>query len=169
MAARVIIEGLPEYRYFRVSSRPMHFLTPAECREWCGAARLSLDDHGIPLQPQGDKTAIPTAYTALLGFCQKLEQSLRPYRECLLWVTESTIWDSGVNWHLYYRLRQSYGDQRRIDDAPGHLFLQHEMPDMVSFSQIAILSGFDAYYLTDATGNQRAFLSHDEYVILGAR
>ena len=33
---------------------------------------------------------------------------------CLLWMEEWGIWDQ--NLHLYYRLRQGYGDQRLLCD-----------------------------------------------------
>ena len=142
----------------------MHFLTPSECREWSG---LGVDD--FPSRPNQEphhgKVSIVRDFTRLWRFCQAIERSMRPYRACLLWCTQTDIWDS--NWHLYYHMRQSYGDRRRIDDAPGHLFLDYEAPDFVSFLQIAALAGFDAHLITDPTGYSRAFLSHDEFVEFG--
>jgi hypothetical protein len=80
-----------------------------------------------------------------LRFCRAVERAMRPYRACLLWLTETQIWHSSTNWHLYYRLRQSYGGYRREEDAPGHLFLDYEVADLVSFFQVAMLAGFDAH------------------------
>jgi len=85
----------------------------------------------------------------------------------LLWLTEWGIWPSSENWHLYYKLRQTYGDQRLIDEAPGHRFLEHEAEDLASFLQIAILNGWDGYILTQAN-YVNAFFSHDEYLDLFA-
>lgn len=48
----------------------------------------------------------------------------------LLWITEHGIWPSSENPHLYYRLRQSYGETRQLKLAPGHLFLGHEGCDL---------------------------------------
>ena len=93
---------------------------------------------------------------------------MRPYRACLLWFTETDIWPSSTNWHLYYRLRQSYGDHRRVENAPGHFFLDYEAPDLVSFLQVAMLAGFDAHLIPDHSGYSRAFLSHDEFVEFAA-
>jgi hypothetical protein len=78
-------------------------------------------------------------------------------------VTDWGIWGSSENLHLYYKLRQSYGDQRLLHEAPGHLFLRYEAPDLVSFLQIGILCGWDIHLLP-TVGYARAFLSHDEYV-----
>ena len=36
------------------------------------------------------------------------------FRGCLLYVDEYGIWSSSENDHLYYRLRNSYGDQRLL-------------------------------------------------------
>jgi hypothetical protein len=81
----------------------------------------------------------------------------------LLWVTEWGIWPSSENWHLYYKLRQTYGDQRLLHELPGHLFLEHEEEDLASFLQIAMLNGWGGYVLTHAN-NVNAFFSHDEYI-----
>ena len=84
------------------------------------------------------------------------------YRDpALVWITEWGIWDE--NWHLYYKLRQSYGDFRLLHEAPGHLFLGHESEDLGSFLQVAILNGWGGYILTQAD-YINAFFSHDEYI-----
>lgn len=80
----------------------------------------------------------------------------------LVWITEWDIWSS-ENWHLYYRLRQSYSDHRLLHEAPGHLFLQHETEDLASFLQIAMLNGWGGYVLTHAD-YVNAFFSHDEFI-----
>jgi hypothetical protein len=71
------------------------------------------------------------------------------------------------NLQLYYRLRQSYGDHQLLEDAPGHLFLDYEAADLVSFLQVAVLCGWDAHVLP-LGGYARAFVSHDEYVEFAA-
>ena len=60
-------------------------------------------------------------------------------------------------------MRQSYADQRLVDEAPGHLFLGHESEDLASFLQIAMLNGWGGYVLTQA-GYVNLFFSHDEYI-----
>jgi hypothetical protein len=86
------------------------------------------------------------------------------YRQpVLLWITASGLWPSSENWHLYYKLRESYGDRLLLDEAPGHLFLEHEAEDLASFLQLAMLSGWDGYVLTHAD-YVNAFFSHDEYI-----
>jgi hypothetical protein len=84
-------------------------------------------------------------------------------RPALLFITEWGIWPSCENWHLYYKLRQTYGENRLLPDAPGHLFLEHEAKDLASFLQLSMLNGWGGYVLTEAN-YVNAFFSHDEYI-----
>jgi hypothetical protein len=147
----------------------MRFLTIDECREWARKVGFRLEESGSPPRPSTDqhhvRRDIPTDYTRLTWFCRHLERSLQPREACLLWVTDWNIWEE--NLHLYYRLRQSYGDPRLLHEAPGHLFLGYEGPDLVSFLEVAVLCGWDAHLLPGA-GYARAFVSHDEFVEFAA-
>jgi hypothetical protein len=88
---------------------------------------------------------------------------LQPRDACLLWVTAWDIWPSSENLHLFYRLRQSYGELRLLPEAPGHLFLRYEAADLVSFLQVGIICGWDMHLLP-TVGYAQAFVSHDEYL-----
>jgi hypothetical protein len=79
----------------------------------------------------------------------------------LLWITERGNWHE--NWHLYYKLRQSYNDNRLLLEAPGHLLLDYETEDLASLLQLAMLNGWGGYILTEAD-YVNAFFSHDEYI-----
>jgi len=83
--------------------------------------------------------------------------------QVLLWITKGGIWPSTENWHLYYRLRQSYHDYRLLHEAPGHLFLEYEAEGLASFLQLSMLNGWDGYVLTQAD-YANVFFSHDEYL-----
>ena len=145
----------------------MRFLTLAEIKNWCESAEIPLTPRGTPAHPSTERhhvhLNIPQSFTRLAWFCQHLERSLQPRDICLLWVTDWGTWESSENLHLYYKLRQSYGDSRLLQEAPGHLFLGYETPDLVSFLQIGIICGWDMHLLP-TVGYARAFLSHDEYV-----
>jgi hypothetical protein len=145
----------------------MRFFTPAETAAWCEGQWGPLSARGQPEWPSTQehhvRVDIPQSFTRLTWFCQHLEHSLQPWDTCLLWVAEWGVWRSSENWHLYYKLRQSYGDLRLLHEAPGHLFLRHEAPDLVSFVQVGILCGWDMHLLP-TSGYTRAFLSHDEFV-----
>jgi hypothetical protein len=139
----------------------MRFYTKDECEEWlCGLQRVKPD------ATPGVRTAhvhFPTAPSRILSLAQWVGSSLLYRSPALLWITEWGIWSSSENWHLYYKLRQSYGDIRLLHEAPGHLFLGHESEDLTSFLQIAMLNGWGGYILTQAN-YVNAFFSHDEYI-----
>jgi hypothetical protein len=88
---------------------------------------------------------------------------LEPFDQCLLWVTLWGVWSSSENWHLFYRLRETYGEGRPLWDAPGHLFLKHESADLATFIQLTLLSGWD-FYLVTSPDYHAAFVSHDEFL-----
>ena len=142
----------------------MHFLTLAETRSRCGGI-VTLDERGWPRYPSAEQVYARAPFpglTELTSYCQYLERSLRPREACLLWVTAWDIWGS-QNWHLYYRLRQSYGELRTLGDAPGHLFLDYESADLVSFLEVGMLCGWDMHVIP-IVGYNRALVSHDEFV-----
>ena len=105
----------------------------------------------------------PASPSRIFYLASWIGRSLMHRSPALLWVTEWGIWESSENWHLYYKLRQSYGDIRLPQEAPGHLFLGHESEDLTSFLQIAMLNGWGGYVLTQAD-SINAFFSHDEYI-----
>jgi len=140
----------------------MHFLTVVEAREWC-RDRVELTNAGVPTRPSQEPRFARGPISEEVAFCRQVERALQPREACLLWVTDWGIWRSSENLHLYYQLRQSYGDRRQLADAPAHLFLDYEDADLVSFLQVGLLCGWDMHLLT-AVGYARAFVSHDEYI-----
>lgn len=147
----------------------MRVLTLHELKQWCVDCGVDLDNRGNPIHPKdGFNTVrfqLPEKVSRLTWFCRFIENSLQPREHCLLWVTGWAVWPSSENWHLYYRLRQSYEDYRLLNEAPGHLFLQYEGADLISFLQVGLLAGWDMHLIPTA-GYVRAFVSHDEWVEL---
>jgi hypothetical protein len=139
----------------------MRFYTTHECEEWLrGRERIKPD-----ATPGIHRAHIhyPTLPHQIFHLAYWTGSSLMYRQPALLWITEWGIWGSSENWHLYYKLRQSYGDPRPLHEAPGHLFLGHESEDLTSFLQLAMLNGWGGYVLTVADC-VNAFFSHDEYI-----
>lgn len=150
----------------------MKALGQAEAIQWCRARKLDVDEGPPPRLIRDGLDAVRAELPKLAAkhfwFSGVLEGFIRPWDRCLLWVTTHGVWQACENWHLYYRLRQSYGDLRLIQDAPAHLFPQPESHDLVSFVQVALGAGWDFYLLTDAD-YRRIFVSHGEFVDFFAR
>jgi hypothetical protein len=140
----------------------MRVLSVAEAKAWC-TDRVPLTERGFPIHPSQERHYARAPVSTDVAFCRQLEQALQPREACLLWVTDWGVWGSSENLHLYYRLRQSYGELRLLDEAPAHLFLDYEAADLISFLQVGLLCGWDMH-LIPAVGYARLFVSHDEFV-----
>jgi hypothetical protein len=155
----------------------LRFLTDVDARAWSAARGVAMGAHGkLSLTPHGlhsVKFHLPATVGQLTWLCRFISVSLAPRAECLMWVSEWGVWPNSENWHRYYKLRQSHHDFRLIAEAPGHLFLDFEEPDLVSFLQLTILFGWDVHVLPDLdygrADSARAFVSHDEWIALSHR
>lgn len=138
----------------------MRFYTSDECETWLkDRKRLKPDvverslHLRIPYLPEPQQIYYMARWSAT---------QLTQRRPALLWITEWGIW-GGENWHLYYRLRQSYGDHRLLHEAPGHLFLDFETDDLASFIELSMLNGWGGYVLNESN-YANLFFSHDEFI-----
>jgi hypothetical protein len=128
----------------------MQFYTHEECEEWV-KRRTHRPDGPLPQLPDvtpglfRKDLKIPDDAHVLHQFARTIaEEMQQPPEPTLFWATN---WSSFSPWHLYYRLRQSYGDLRLLAEAPGHLFLTHETEDFASFLSIAMANYWDGYLL----------------------
>jgi hypothetical protein len=139
----------------------LRFYTRDECDTWVSERQRKMPD----LVPDAhlERIEYPSEPYRVFFVALWVASELTFRRPTLLFVTEWDVWPSSENWHLYYKLRQSYGDNRLLGDAPGHLFLEHEQDDLASFLQLSMLNGWGGYVLTDAN-YVNAFFSHDEYI-----
>ena len=101
------------------------------------------------------------------AFARHIVSATEYFDDCLMWVVEWGIWPSSENLHLYYKLRQSYGERTLLLETPGHFFLGHERSDLASFVQLAVLFGWGFHLLT-FPANHWTFVSHDEYLVVSA-
>jgi len=145
----------------------MRFYTTKECEAWCEQLRVPLGDGGQlvrdPNHQYGLRCAFPPSFGQLLWLSRCIDTALQPRQHCLLWITGYGIFPSCENQHLYYRLRQSYGDYRLLHEAPGHLCLDYERAEVVTILHLSMLFGWDVHVIP-AVGYGRAFVSHDEWV-----
>jgi hypothetical protein len=135
----------------------MRFLTPSECDAWIS------NRTGVEPAAEYLSIELPTESGRLLFLARYVAHETKFRERCLLRVTDCNIWPSLNNWHLYYRLRESYGDRLSIDEAPGHLFLEHEAEDLSTFLHLAMLFGWDAQLRSDAP-YLSCELSHDGFL-----
>lgn len=138
----------------------MRFYTNEECGTWLTDRNREKPDLTPGLRVE--RIDYPSEFYQVFFFARWIASELTYRRPALLFITEWGIWPSSENWQLYYKLRQTYGDNRLLQEAPGHLFLEHEAEDLASFLQLSMLNGWGGYVLTEAN-YVNAFFSHDEY------
>jgi hypothetical protein len=140
--------------------KQLQFKTKQECEEWLLDRQRRKPDLMTGLRVE--RVEYPPKAHQFFFFAHWIATELTFRRPTLLFITQWGIWPSSENWHLYYRLRQAYGDNRLLHEAPGHLFLEHEAEDLSSFLQLSLLNGWGRYVLTEAN-HVNAFFSHEEY------
>jgi hypothetical protein len=100
----------------------MWHLTKAS-RAWCEAHGFHLDVGGHPIIDERKHSVITSLseinWSRLTWLSKFIASYLEPFDECLLWVTLWGVWGSSENLHLFYRLRESYGERRQLAAAPG--------------------------------------------------
>lgn len=138
----------------------MRFLTNEESLEWCKGYGYEVAD-GAPMLSYELRIRYPKSAPQLLAMAGVIEDILQYYSTCLVWVTQSGIWRSSENLHLYHVWRKSHGDSRFLFEAPGHWFLDYERTDLITLLHMALLFGWDAHVVPSPNG-AAAFLSHDE-------
>jgi hypothetical protein len=144
-----------------VKGEPLRFYTKEESDKWLSDRQRRKPDlmEGVSVK----RMEYPSEPHRFFFVAHCIASQLTFRRPALLLITEWGIWPSSENWHLYYKLRHSYGDSRLLQDAPGHLFLEHEVEDLASFLQVSMLNGWGGYVLTEMD-YVNAFFSHDEYI-----
>ena len=151
----------------------MQFLTKAECAAWAvkEGFRFPESPKHQDLDKLGFRTirfATPGDAGARVALARILWNSLSDRAERLLWMTDWGVWSSAEHMPLYRTLRQAFGDERRLIDAPGHLFQLGEDDNGLSVFVVAALFFWDVYLLGTG-GDFAAFLSHDEFCVVASR
>ncbi len=126
----------------------MWFLGEPEIRSWCQPHKML----GADLKPTPPLEAfdrgrfsvgeVPVSLIRLVT--DQVVRAIGPWEESLLIVRPSNSWNR-ENFHLYYRLRQSYGDFQRLNRTMGHCFLAYEEQDLISFLQVVILNQWNGF------------------------
>ena len=125
----------------------------------------TLGADGRPSVPGPAQQGKRVAFEADPGYsyyarAKEVLEALGYFDWCVLWVVLTEVWPSNENLHLYYRLRQAYGDLEYVDRKPALMALRHESADLLSFLHLGMLFGWEMYLVT-SHDEGRAFVSHD--------
>ncbi len=148
----------------------MIILSKDECVKWAAGHKLKLSEQAKPLRCNGLSSRLwapfPKEFPQLLWVARQLESSLVIESECLVWISGWSIFPSSENLQLFYRYRQSYGSNKLIGEAPGHLCLTYERAEIATLIWLGMLHGWDVHVLPDLPYSA-VFISHDQYYEIG--
>jgi hypothetical protein len=147
----------------------MRFITEEDARRWAVRFARENSERGLPVVPAPEhKGELRYVFEdvgdhSYFALAQAVIRSLEYFDECLLWVTQTGVWPSNENLQLYYRFRQSYGDQSLVHEKPAALLLRHEAVDLTTLVHLGMLFGWDMYLVTSHDYG-RVFISHDGWI-----
>jgi len=149
----------------------MQFLTPKESAQWCL-------QHGYPVtedyaEPDlnvdnfiAGRFPIPSDAGKRIALCRMLIESVWSQEpQCLLWTTQWSVWPSGEHFPLAQNVRHSFGEDRPLADAPGHIFHFGEIENALTFLVLSCLFLWDTSLMVSG-GTTAISLSHDEYGVV---
>jgi hypothetical protein len=151
----------------------VRFLEVNEIAEW-------LRDHGIDAEVDTWNARIPAlaySYRTMYAagrksgrepdIARRAISAAPPWTEAVLRVTLWGVWPSHEDWPEYYRARETFGERRSLETAPGHLFAPNELPTVAKFLTLVMENGWDG----DVTFSNGAGgipmivrVSHDEWI-----
>jgi hypothetical protein len=135
----------------------MIFLTDEQCEKWLNGR----EKPDVLEDTPGERLMLYKEQCSRVYYIARwLAMSITNMQQSLLWMTAWGLWDSSENWHLYDRLRKTYGDDRMLWEAPGHLFMDYEREDLATFLVIAMLNGWEGHLLTEVDFGS-VFLNRD--------
>jgi hypothetical protein len=97
------------------------------------------------------------------------------FRSAHLWLTTWGVWNpqvEAIGRTTLEHFRRSYGENRSLESAPGHLFRDDEFVEAVSCLLTPMIVGWDAYYVPQwAYGHLDyfVFVSHDSFLDIKIR
>jgi hypothetical protein len=148
----------------------MFFMTRDQAARWAEALQLNAELLSVECVDSELPGTIRIKFddnVSSYALARRIVKALGDPPEMCLWITEYGIWPSVENLHLYYRVRNSYGDSRPLSEAPAHRFLGYEHPDLVTFIQLMLESRWGGH-LFSAPSWVVAHISHDGWAVIEA-
>jgi hypothetical protein len=130
----------------------MQCFTPSECSEWLRQRGITELPYATNRQTMTLQFEPPRSPRKLVAFTRQLFDAFGEFPGALLQFTD---------WNTHHpdemamigSLRRSHGEQRRLIDAPGHLFASAEAAEAISHCYVAAMFDWSAYlYLASGAG-----------------
>jgi hypothetical protein len=141
----------------------MNVISKSDAAQWCRARQLSVDQRGYPEKPDAaEEFPIPEDAGRRVALVAEHLRDSAQSPTTLVWFTAWGIWPSSERRHIFDRFRASYGEQRRLIDAPAHILGLEERDELLSLVTLGVLFLWDVYVAAE-NGVLLLHYSHDEW------
>ena len=148
----------------------MKIISEQECLEWLhsnvevdGASRTVIEAQFVNCITY----QLPSDTGRKTGIARVVSQLIDTSQLGLFWITSWGIFPSSENMALFEGYRQSLGEHRTVDVAPGHLFGSSDVQQLESLLGLVLYFYWDAN-LFDGDGSFLIKISHDECISIHA-
>jgi hypothetical protein len=153
----------------------MKFLSHEECVSWCAVHGYSLstrDGQPYPeIEPQGFHYAeflLPKDSGAKVALAREALRAIGGSSGTLIWLRNWEVWPSSGHVPVIKSVRRALGENRNLQETPGHIPLADEDDEALSILIICLEFFWDCVMLAPG-GCSFFYTSHDEYFVLGSK
>lgn len=139
----------------------MTCLSEDECATWCKARGLDRDGKSLLyLNSEPLNGELPDASREQAHFARFATELNLNFHGCLVWLTAWGISPSEENPSVVVKIREAFGEQRSLREAPGHLFSDVEADLATGLIRLVLAFAWDAH-VVHVGDNIAMTLSHD--------
>lgn len=129
----------------------MRSITPAECATWARehGVNIAQSDSLFSVEAPTDafRYAIPGKASVQIALSEALVATIPEIAQSVLWMTDWPLYKEH-EMALLTRIRASYGESRRLIDAPGHILEEADRNLLAGLIFLMQAFGWDSYYMT---------------------
>ena len=141
----------------------------------CEPRRLSFADTSTKTIRVDLRVKEPHQLVHLARLVAHLGYEETDFRGAHLWLTSWGVWNTqveAIGFKMLEQFRRSYGENRSLESAPGHLFIDGEFTEAVCCLLPPMMVGWDAYFVPHwSHGDLDYFVSvsHDSFLDVHSR
>jgi hypothetical protein len=148
----------------------MNIISQNECRDWL-KTNIGSDFTVEKVEkeyPCGVTYLLPSDTGKKTALGRMLVGLLHVRSSGLFWITAAGIWPTSENMALFDGYRKSFGENRPLHAAPGHVFSESDLKQVECLLDLALYFYWDSL-LFEVTAGIAVKTSHDEYISVRAK
>ena len=142
----------------------MKIITRQDCQTWLSDEFQEAFDWNVAKRAYSYSVTytIPSDAGRKTALARALSASIDSSGECLLWVTEWSVFPSSENMALFLGYRRSLGDERSLPAAAGHVFEEQDLEGVECLLDLILYFFWDAHVFDSRS--LWLHVSHDEVI-----